>query len=69
MPAEGKTFEVKLDSTWARHDLYVSALVIRPGERKANITPKRAVGVLHLPLDRTARKLAVTLKKCVPSNL
>ena len=61
VPAEGKTFEVKLDSTWARHDLYVSALVIRPGERKANITPKRAVGVLHLPLDRTARKLAVTL--------
>ena len=61
VPAEGKTFEVKLDSTWARHDLYVSSLVIRPGERKANITPKRAVGVLHLPLDRTARKLAVTL--------
>lgn len=61
VPAEGKTFEVKLDSTWARHDLYVSALVIRPGERKANITPKRAVGVLHLPLDRTARKLEVTL--------
>ncbi|MGO2452389.1 alpha-2-macroglobulin family protein [Pseudomonas taetrolens] len=61
VPAEGKTFEVKLDSTWARHDLYVSALVIRPGERRANITPKRAVGVLHLPLDRTARKLAVTL--------
>lgn len=61
VPAEGKTFEVKLDSTWARHDLYVSALVIRPGERKANITPKRSVGVLHLPLDRTARKLAVTL--------
>ncbi|MGO3533004.1 alpha-2-macroglobulin family protein, partial [Pseudomonas helleri] len=61
VPAEGKTFDIKLDPTWARHDLYVSALVIRPGERKTNITPKRAVGVLHLPLDRTQRKLALTL--------
>ncbi|WP_019408778.1 alpha-2-macroglobulin family protein [Pseudomonas psychrophila] len=61
VPAEGKTFDVKLDPSWARHDLYVSALVIRPGERKTNITPKRAVGVLHLPLDRTQRKLALTL--------
>ena len=62
VPAEGKAFEIKLDPKWARHDLYVSALVIRPGERKANVTPKRAVGVLHLPLDRAQRKLAVTLQ-------
>jgi uncharacterized protein YfaS (alpha-2-macroglobulin family) len=61
VPAEGKSFAVKLDPKWARHDLYVSALVIRPGERKVNATPKRAVGVLHLPLDRHERKLAVTL--------
>jgi len=61
VPAEGKTFAINLDRKWARHDLYVSALVIRPGERKVNATPKRAVGVLHLPLDRGERKLAVTL--------
>ncbi len=61
VPAEGKAFEVKLDRKWARHDLYVSALVIRPGERKANVTPKRAVGILHLPLERAERKLAVSL--------
>ena len=61
VPAEGKSFAIQLDPKWARHDLYVSALVIRPGERKANITPKRAVGVLHLPLDRTQRKLGLTL--------
>lgn len=62
VPAEGKAFDIKLDPKWARHDLYVSALMIRPGERKANVTPKRAVGVLHLPLDRAQRKLAVTLE-------
>lgn len=61
VPAEGKTFDVKLDPSWARHDLYISALVIRPGERKTNVTPKRAVGVLHLPLDRSQRKLSLTL--------
>ena len=62
VPAEGKTFDVQLDPQWARHDLYISALVIRPGERKVNATPKRAVGVLHLPLQRAERKLALTLQ-------
>lgn len=61
VPAEGKRFDIALDKHWARHDLYISALVIRPGERKANVTPKRAVGVLHLPLDRSPRKLALTI--------
>lgn len=61
VPAEGKAFEIKIDPKWARHDLYISALVVRPGERKANVTPKRAVGLLHLPLDRVPRQLALTL--------
>lgn len=67
VPAEGKTFDIKIDPKWARHDLYISALVVRPGERKINVTPKRAVGLLHLPLDRTMRKLAVTLE--APSTM
>ena len=61
VPAEGKTFEIPIDKAWARHDLYISALVIRPGERKSNATPKRAVGLLHLPLERAPRQLALTL--------
>ncbi|MDP2246166.1 alpha-2-macroglobulin [Pseudomonas sp.] len=61
VPAEGKTFAIPIAKDWARHDLYVSALVIRPGERKSNATPKRAVGLLHLPLQRAPRKLALTL--------
>ncbi len=61
VPAEGKTFEVPLARDWARHDLYVSALVIRPGERKGNATPKRAVGLLHLPLQRAPRQLVLSL--------
>jgi hypothetical protein len=61
VPAEGKTFDIPIAKDWARHDLYLSALVIRPGERKSNATPKRAVGLLHLPLQRAPRKLALTL--------
>ncbi|WP_079203275.1 alpha-2-macroglobulin [Pseudomonas sp. CC6-YY-74] len=61
VPAEGKAFAIPLAKDWARHDLYVSALVIRPGERKSNATPKRAVGLLHLPLQRAPRKLALSL--------
>ncbi|MCY1497621.1 putative lipoprotein YfhM [compost metagenome] len=61
VPAEGKSFDIPIAKDWARHDLYVSALVIRPGERKANVTPKRAVGLLHLPLQRAERKLALSL--------
>ncbi|UVE17221.1 alpha-2-macroglobulin family protein [Pseudomonas sp. LS44] len=61
VPAEGKSFAIPIAKEWARHDLYVSALVIRPGERKANATPKRAVGLLHLPLERAPRKLALSL--------
>lgn len=62
VPAEGKAFEVPIAKDWARHDLYISALVIRPGERKSNATPKRAVGLLHLPLERAPRKLALSLE-------
>ena len=61
VPAEGKSFDIPIAKDWARHDLYLSALVIRPGERKSNATPKRAVGLLHLPLERAPRKLALTL--------
>ncbi|QLC73623.1 alpha-2-macroglobulin family protein [Pseudomonas sp. LPB0260] len=62
VPAEGKRFEIPIAKAWARHDLYVSALVIRPGERQGNATPKRAVGLLHLPLERAPRKLALRLE-------
>ena len=61
VPAEGQAFDIPIAQDWARHDLYVSALVIRPGERKSNATPKRAVGLLHLPLQRAPRQLALSL--------
>ncbi len=62
LPAEGKTFEIKIDPAWQRHDLYVSALVIRPGESRTANLPKRSVGLIALPLDRTDRRLALYIQ-------
>ncbi|SQI44621.1 Alpha-2-macroglobulin family N-terminal region [Serratia plymuthica] len=62
MPAGGADVEVPINQDWKRHDLYLSALVIRPGDKQQQSTPKRAVGLLHLPLVDEGRKLALTLE-------
>ena len=62
VPAEGTTVDIPIAADWLRHDLYINALVVRPGERQAQITPKRAVGLLHLPLQRNERRLALSLQ-------
>ncbi|WP_380183647.1 alpha-2-macroglobulin [Kalamiella sp. sgz302252] len=61
VPAEGKDIELPIDPAWKRHDLYLSALVIRQGDKSKGITPKRAVGLLHLPLAQENRRLNITL--------
>ncbi len=67
IPAEGKTIEFTMNPSWQRHDLYLSALIVRPGEshigesRMGNL-PKRSVGLVPLPLDREDRKLALEIQ-------
>ncbi|PNK69635.1 alpha-2-macroglobulin family protein [Hafnia paralvei] len=61
VPEKGITVDVPLNQAWRRHDLYLSALVVRPGEKDRQVTPKRAVGLLHVPLNEEARRLDVTL--------
>ncbi|MDR1164236.1 MAG: alpha-2-macroglobulin family protein, partial [Candidatus Accumulibacter sp.] len=69
--ADGTVVDVPLRAEWKRHDLYVTAMVLRPsgaparaedGKVAADVTPARALGVIHLPLDRSARKIAVALE-------
>ncbi|MCG8551335.1 MAG: alpha-2-macroglobulin family protein [Desulfobacterales bacterium] len=62
IPARGREIALPIDPAWARHDLYVSALVIRPGESRNAKLPKRAVGLIHLPLDRTGRRINVDIQ-------
>ena len=59
--ADGTTVEIPVDRQWDRHDIYITALVIRPGDRRKKITPKRALGICHLPLDRKDRGLDLAI--------
>lgn len=65
--AEGTTIDLPIAADWKRHDLYVTAMVLRPGNAggggggAAGVTPARALGIAHLPLARDERKLTVNL--------
>lgn len=68
--ASGTEIAIPVDAAWARHDLYVTAAAFRPGSQGERVTPARALGLVHLPLDREARKAKVTLTvpaKTLPS--
>ncbi|SCY68778.1 alpha-2-macroglobulin family protein [Desulfoluna spongiiphila] len=56
---EGTVVEIPVDESWSSHDIYVSVVVLRKTAPKEPETPLRAIGVLHLPLDRDPRALDV----------
>lgn len=57
----GSTFELTVGKDWERHDVYLTVLVFRGGTATSKVTPARAVGVAHLPLDRSERRVPVTV--------
>lgn len=57
----GTTLKLAVDERWERHDVYLTALVFRPGTASDKITPSRAVGIAHVPIDRSDRTLAVEI--------
>lgn len=63
----GATFEIPVTKDWERHDVYVTALVFRGGSATSKITPARAVGIAHVPMDRSARRVEVGLS--VPKQM
>ena len=62
VPAEGLQLTIPVDKSWNRHDLYISTTLFRPGDAKEKITPNRAVGLVHFPLNRSDRELTVKIK-------
>lgn len=60
--AQGADIAIPIADEWRRHDLYISAVVFRPVSGEERITPTRAVGVLHLPLNRSERRLALQIE-------
>lgn len=61
VPEGGTDVEIPLNKAWTRHDLYATAVVVRPGDSSRQATVKRAVGILHIPMADPARKIDVTL--------
>ncbi len=51
-----------IPAEWERHDIYFSVLVLRPGSNAERITPKRALGIIHLPIDRSERAVEVQIE-------
>ena len=62
IPPKGSTVSIDIDPQWQRHDLYISAIIVQPGESLSGTLPKRAVGLIHLPLNRTQRRLALDIR-------
>jgi len=60
--AETVTVDIPINREWSRHDLYVSVMVLRPGNAGDLVTPARALGLVHLPLERGERRLNVALE-------
>jgi len=60
--SEGTTVDIPINQEWKRHDLYISVVVLRPGNAGDLVTPARALGLVHLPLKRSERRLAVSLE-------
>lgn len=65
--ARGTTVTIPIDAAWHRHDLYVTTTVLKPGDMQHAVAPKRAFGMMHLPLRRADAPLDLTLK--VPERI
>ncbi|MBP6596031.1 MAG: alpha-2-macroglobulin family protein [Arenimonas sp.] len=58
----GETYEITVTKEWERHDVYITALVLRGGSALEKITPARAIGVAHVPMDRAERSVPVAVE-------
>ena len=57
----GTQVTIAVDPAWNRHDLYIGVVAFRPGSQGDRVTPSRALGLVHLPLSRDARKLKLAI--------
>ncbi len=57
-----QVLKIPVAKDWKRHDIHVSVMVIAKGDVKRKHLPKRAFGVIHLPLNRDNRKLDISIE-------
>lgn len=57
----GTEIEIPVSEAWKRHDLYITVAAFRPGSQGDKVTPARALGLVHLPLNTEDRKVRLEL--------
>jgi alpha-2-macroglobulin len=53
--------EIPVASNWVRHDIYASVMLVRSADIDQKRLPKRLMGLIHLPLERSQYQLDVTI--------
>jgi uncharacterized protein YfaS (alpha-2-macroglobulin family) len=54
------TIQIPVNKNWQQHDIYISAIIFNRPDKQDYLI-KRAVGLLHLPLNRENRKLHLSI--------
>ncbi len=62
MDAPEVEIDVPIDAQWTRHDLHATAMVVKPGRMQIGHLPRRALGVIHAPLQRDQRRIQLQLE-------
>ncbi len=55
-------FTLPIGLDWDRQDLYLSVVLVQPGNKQDQELPRRMLGLTPLPLERAQRALAVTIE-------
>jgi uncharacterized protein YfaS (alpha-2-macroglobulin family) len=59
--AKKMVIDIPIKEDWSRHDIYVTATILSPGDMQHSVVPKRALGFINLPLRRADAEFVVTL--------
>lgn len=59
--------EIPIMPDWSRHDIYVTATILSPGDMQHSVSPKRAFGFINLPLRRKDAAFDVSIE--VPEKI
>lgn len=58
---QGSEIEIPINRRGDRHDLYLTALQIIPGDMQHSVAPKRAMAIAHLPIERSDARLQLEI--------
>lgn len=62
LPAGVSVVEIPINAAWQQHDLYITAQTLQAATTQQAIKPERRFGILPLALDRSERKLELSME-------